>query len=250
MKSRLAWAAVWLLAAAGAAAATNGLSEAEREGRAVAGQILEQVPAENSALSGVLKIRARKAKPVEIPIKCQVIVTATNWQSVYEVRPGATNAVRLTVTHDGANPNRYELAESSGDDCCVLSVTNLTRRQTMVPFAGSDFWVADLGLEFFHWPAQRLIKKELRSSRSCYRLESTNPDPALGAYARVVSWIMIEPPHGIIHAEAYDAGGKLMKEFDPTDLEKVNGQYQVQKLEISNAKTGSRTWLEFNFDKK
>jgi len=32
--------------------------------------------------------------------------------------------------------------------------------KTMVPFAGfKTFYIADLGLEFLHWPQQRLLKR-------------------------------------------------------------------------------------------
>ena len=116
----------------------------------------------------------------------------------------------------------------------------------MIPFAGSDFWVADLGLEFLHWPHQRLLKKEMRHSKSCDVLESVNPAPVPGGYARVVSWIIIESPHGIVHADAYDAGGELLKRFDPTALEKVQGEYQLEEMEIRNRKTDTRTWIKFN----
>jgi hypothetical protein len=66
----------------------------------------------------------------------------------------------------------------------------------MAPFTGSDFWIADLGLDFLHWPKQRLLRKEMRHSKSCEVLESVNPQSVPGGYARVVSWIMIERPHG------------------------------------------------------
>ncbi len=117
----------------------------------------------------------------------------------------------------------------------------------MAPFAGSDFWIGDLGLEFLHWPAQRLLKKEMRHSKSCDVLESINPAPVPGGYARVVSWIMIESPHGIVHADAYDAQGKLLKQFDPKDLEKVNGEYRVDEMQMRNRQTGSRTVIKLNF---
>jgi hypothetical protein len=70
----------------------------------------------------------------------------------------------------------------------------------MIPFAGSDFWVADLGLEFLHWPKHLLLRKEMRRSRPCDVLESTCSQPATG-YSRIVSWIDIESA-GILHAHA------------------------------------------------
>ena len=119
----------------------------------------------------------------------------------------------------------------------------------MIPFAGSDFWVADLGLDFLHWPEQRLLKKEMRHSKSCEVLESTDPHPAPGGYARVVSWVTIETPHGIVHADAYDAQNELIKSFDPTNLEKINGNYQLAEMEMRNRKTGSQTWIKFDLSR-
>ena len=119
----------------------------------------------------------------------------------------------------------------------------------MLPFAGSDFWLGDLGLEFFHWPEQKILKKEVKRSRGCSVLESTNPDPSTNGYSRVVSWID-EESGGIVQAFAYDAQGRKLKEFYPKNFEKVNGQYQVQEMEMDNVQTGSRTRLEFDLNKQ
>jgi hypothetical protein len=121
-------------------------------------------------------------------------------------------------------------------------------------FAG-DFGVADLGLEFFHWPKQKILKHEMRRGRACKVLESTNPDlsstnpfPPI-CYSRVVSWIDNESG-GIVQAEAYDAKGKLLKEFAPKSFKKVNGQWELQEMEIRNVQTGTRTRLEFDLKKE
>jgi hypothetical protein len=116
--------------------------------------------------------------------------------------------------------------------------------EAAIPFAGSDFCVGDLGLEFFHWPEQKILKKENRRSRACRVLESINPNPSTNGYSRVVSWIDNESL-GIVHAEAYDSKGKLLKVFDPKSFKKVNGQWELQDVEIRNIQTGSRTRIEF-----
>jgi len=108
--------------------------------------------------------------------------------------------------------------------------------------------VGDLGLEFLHWPKQLLLKHELRRSQSCDVLESTNPNPAPGAYARVVSWIDIDSG-GIVHADAYDFKNELLKQFDPKELKKVRGQWQLEEMEIRNRQTGSRTRIELDLAK-
>jgi hypothetical protein len=118
----------------------------------------------------------------------------------------------------------------------------------MFPFAGSDFWLADLGLEFLHWPGQKILRGDTARGRLCKVLESTNPNPSPNGYSRVLSWIDNETP-GIVEAKAYDAQNKLLKEFYPKDIKKVNGQWQVGSMEIDNDQTRSRTWLEFNLKK-
>jgi hypothetical protein len=52
-----------------------------------------------------------------------------------------------------------------------------------------------------------------------------------------------------VEAEAYDARGKLLKDFEPKDLKKVNGQYQVQSMVMENVQTGTRTRMEFDLKK-
>jgi len=114
----------------------------------------------------------------------------------------------------------------------------------------SDFWLCDLGLEFFHWPGQKVLPHTttLKRGREYTLLESTNPNPTTNGYSRVVSWIDKETG-GILEAEASDATGKLLKDFAPKSFKKVNGQWELQEMEIRNVQTGSRTRLEFDLPK-
>ena len=125
---------------------------------------------------------------------------------------------------------------------------NLSDDEILGSFAGSDFSVKDLGLEFFHWPQQKVLKKEIRRSCACTVLESTNPNPATNGYSRVVSWVDSESL-GIVEAYAYDANGKKLKYFYPKDIKKMNGQWQVQTLVMENLQTGSKSRLEFDLQK-
>ena len=88
----------------------------------------------------------------------------------------------------------------------------------------------------------------MRRSKSCDVLESVNPQPAAGGYARVVSWVTMDEPHGIVHADAYDAKGELLKQFDPTELKKVHGERQLAEMEMRNRQTGSHTWIKFDLE--
>jgi YD repeat-containing protein len=81
-------------------------------------------------------------------------------------------------------------------------------------------------------------------------LESINPQPVPGGYSCVVSWLIFDPPHGIVHADAYDARGHRIKQFDPKNIEKVQGEYQLEAMEMSGGKAGTRTVIEFDLAHK
>jgi YD repeat-containing protein len=87
----------------------------------------------------------------------------------------------------------------------------------------------------------------MKRSRSCKVLESINPHPASGAYSRVVSWIDNESD-GIVMAQAYDSEGKLLKEFIPKKVKKIEGQWQLEEMEIDNDQTGSSTRVDFDLN--
>jgi Outer membrane lipoprotein-sorting protein len=221
--------------------ATNNLSDAEIQGHNLAQQLLEQSPAANFTQNGVLKIRDKERNTTNIPVSFKTQVTGEIWKVAYYESNNC-----WIIVHQNSQDNRYVFTKKISEEESWPSVSflHLSGNEIMIPFANSDFWIADLGLEFFHWPEQKILKKENRRSRGCMILESTNPNPSTNGYSRVVSWID-EETLGIVHAEAYDFKNKLLKEFDPKSFKKVNGQWELQEMEIDNVQTGSRTRLEF-----
>jgi len=208
---------------------------AAREGRALVEKILSDRPAQEFTNTGVLKTVVGK-KRVETPMRSETRPARTGWYSRYEAGKEG-NRVILTVLHADGRPNEYRLSVNGAEKV-------LSGNDSMIPFADSDFWIADLGLEFFHWPNQRLIRKEIRRGQSCDVLESINPHPVPGAYSRVISWIDADSD-GIINAEAFDSNGRLLKEFIAKSFKKVHGQWQLETIEMDNRQTGSRTWIDF-----
>jgi Outer membrane lipoprotein-sorting protein len=233
-------AAMIFFAVGARAETTNDLSDAEIQGRKLVQQLLAQSPATNSAQDFTLQVRDSKKRRFEMPVLFDTLVTPTNWISLYQSL-SFSNYCSLVVCHAGDKPNQYFYFYKTNP---LKTNTIIVTNETAIAFAGSDFWVADLGLEFFHWPEQKILKKEVKRSRGCAVLESKNPNPSTNGYSRVVSWIDDESG-GIVHAEAYDFKNKLLKEFDPKSFKKVNGQWQLQEMEIRNVQTGSRTRLEF-----
>jgi hypothetical protein len=221
--------------------------EAMKQGQALVAEILSQRPAVDSTNSGTISIRDRKTGTTRIPFRVEITAAATNWQTAYTAFVAEKqHDARLRVVRPGnCLSNAYYYIERSEGLGSSKEEKQFSGNETMIPFAGSDFWVADLGLEFLNWPTQRLLRKEIRRGQSCAVLESVNPHPAPGAYSRVLSWIDIDTD-GIINAEAYDSKGKLLKEFAVTSLKKVRGQMELKGMEIENRQTGSRTTLEFD----
>ena len=226
--------------------------QAVQEARSLVSDMLAQRPDQNTTNTGRVTIRDAAGKEREIPVRFEITSTPTGWESAYETlsSAGGPGGMRLTVIHSGEQPNRYELIHPAAPGATNAVAQQLAQDQVMAPFAGSDFWIADLGLEFLHWPKQRLLRKEMRHSKFCYVLESVNPQPVPGGYTRVVSWLIFDPPHGIIHADAYNARGERIKQFDPKNVEKVQGEYQLEAMEMGSGKAGTRTVIEFELGDK
>jgi Outer membrane lipoprotein-sorting protein len=214
-------------------------AEAAKAGHALVAEMLSLKPDQKTTSTGFLKIQNGQGKQTIVPVTFEAITAPRDWKSIYETGQINQDArTRLTVIHAGASGNVYRLSEHGKEK-------SLTGNETMTAFAGSDFWVADLGLEFLRWPEQRLIRKELRRGQSCNVLESINPEPAAGAYSRVVSWIDIDT-HGIINATAYDSKNKALKEFSARKFKKVNGEWHLEQMEIENRQTDSVTQIDFD----
>lgn len=217
------------------AAATNDPVKAAAAGRELAAQLRSIRPEASFTNTGKLFIRASRKQKWEVHYNCRVVLTETNWTSYYSARRDTNALPSFSVEHRDGQPNLYR-----DDHGKILSTGQLD-----VAFGSSDFWISDLGLEFFHWPEQRVLKWEMKRSFGCKVLESKNPNPTATNYSRVLAWIH-DDTGALIQAEAYDARGKLLKEFRPTETEKVNGRHELKEMEIENTQTGSSTRLEFD----
>jgi hypothetical protein len=217
-------------------------------GHALAERLRSAVPEENSEARGKLIIKAQGAQR-EIPIVCRVIVNPADWETDYETAATSeSGAERLVVLHSTNGPNQYLYARAASPSAALPNLAPVPTAEAAIPLGGSDFSLADLGLEFLHWPVQRELKGEMRLGEPCYVLESS--DPHGGEIVRVRSDIDKEFGAPLI-ADAYDAQGSLVKEYSlhGSSFKKVNGRWQLEKMEIRNKKTGSHTELKFDLNK-
>jgi hypothetical protein len=219
------------------------------EGQALAEELRESVPPREVDVQGMIRIRDGDGRRRSVPFHYRTRLTADGWQSIYETSGGgSTTPQRLIVLHRPGHRNHYILETTApGDGEQVVST--LTADEAMVPFAGSDFWLADLGLEYLYWP-NHVIRTDLRitrrKGRPCQILESRPDLPSPQGYGRVVSWIDRETGKPIL-AEAYGADGTPFKEFEVGGVTKVDGVWELKNLEMRNVRTDSRSVLEFSY---
>jgi hypothetical protein len=211
------------------------------EGAKLAAQLRASPPAEEINYRGRLNIRESSGRIVEVPFHFRGVVTPTNWLTIYSAEAVGTNAPQLlAVMHSPDKPNSYWGATPGSPD----SWQALPPPAATQPFAGSDFTLQDLGLEFLHWPTQRVLRTEMRKGRPCRVLQSSQPPTSTNGYGRVVSWVDVESG-GLLIAEAYDPANRLLKEFSINKVTKVDGRWQVEKMEIRNPQARTRTQLDF-----
>jgi hypothetical protein len=204
-------------------------------GRELAAKLRAIKPEENLGWHGVLKIFGRQNKLRPVPVSCQLTVSETNWTVTYTTAPTDTNlAEKFTIIFSTNGLNQYFYARAIAPGESPGKSKQVTAAEADVPIGGSDFWLSDLGLEFLHWPDQLRLKGEMRSSRPCFVLISTNPHPVRGGYSRVKTWIEKESGQPL-EAEAYgsDKTNTVVKSFSLEKVAKVDGQYQVKEMEIN-----------------
>ncbi len=231
-----------LVPAAGAAGAVS----AEEEGRRLAAELCAQPPAFNTG--GTLRRRPPEGRWLPpIPVRLDVYPAGEGWRSVYQAfSPGGAVTETLEVRYQPGAPTTYEFTTLEAGPGLPRTRT-LRGEEACVPFAGSDFWLCDLGLEFLRWPTQRLLRSEKRKGRRCQVLESLAPRPRPTAYARVLSWVDAQY-RGLLRAEAYGADGRLRKEFSIGGFKKVQGNWLLKDMELRDAHSDSRTRIEFDLE--
>jgi len=254
-----AWRLVLLIAASAwlgshlAHAANRQGQSSNAEGQALAAELRSARPTENLEIRGVLKIRDAGGKRTTVPVRYRFSYSERSWQNIYETEAiGRVPAEKLVVVHTEDQPNRYLHSRADGIHNPPAAPVVLTGDEAMVPFANSDFWLADLGLEFLHWPEQRIVEEakiKMRKGRSCKVLESINPRAGAAGYTRVRSWIDVEKRQPIL-AQAYGPNNKLIKEFEIGSVMKVNGQWELKNMEMRTSRTDSQTVLEFTYEQK
>lgn len=212
----------------------------EAEGQALAADLRALKPAESFTNQATLRLRDAEGGVRRLPLTIiNRVSDAPAWEVTYAT--GGPEPESLTLIRTPDRPPEYRVHRNGGPAADAAPGSADSARA----FAGSDFSLRELGLEFLHWPGQRILPKSpppMKKGQPCKILESS--DPRAPGYTRVVSWISIEH-NGLMLADAYDAAGRLVKRFSIGSLKKVDGVWQLRDMEMIDEVRGTETKLEF-----
>ncbi len=114
---------------------------------------------------------------------------------------------------------------------------------------GMDFNYEDLSLGFLYWPHPQLLKQERVSLQKCWVLRVMNPGKE-GPYYAVDIWVH-QASGGAIKMLAYDRSSKVIKRYEVTKAQKVNGvqtlkELRIETLDPATGKVQGRTYMKMN----
>jgi len=222
-----------------------------KEGRELALRLLSMAPKEEFDGKAMLKRLDAKGKMLpDLHANFQAYrpdpARPDKWIQYYEavnLVSGVEDVSRLVIFRESGRAGEY--AVLTKENPRINTAPRFKGNASMKPFAGSDFWLADFGFDFFNWKDQRVMEEGMHRSQWCLIMESRNPRPKPGVYSLVKSWID-KDTLGLVQANAYDHEGKLLKVFKPKSFKKIKGQWHLEEMEIRNTQTGTRTTITFD----
>lgn len=109
-------------------------------------------------------------------------------------------------------------------------------------FMGSDFTYDDMGDRNIDEDTHKLLGEETVEGKKCWKLESTSKDKR-DIYSKRISWIR-QDIYIPLKVDYYDHEGKLHRQLKLSNINKVDGIWVAQKMEMENVQTHHKTVLE------
>ena len=212
---------------------------ASAQGREWAQRLRTVAPEEPSTNQAVLKIRNREGRR-QVPVTVITQPGKGGWSVEYQVGgDGANGAGEISRIHYSTQgPPTFEARVEAPGKSPTKEVSAPGDRA----IANSDFLLNELGMEFLHWPEQRLIGRELSNGRWCQVLESVSKKSQ--GPASVKSWID-EKLGVVLSAEVYDARKVRLKHFSITQFREQADRWTCSVSMVDDVR-GTKTELAFD----
>lgn len=114
---------------------------------------------------------------------------------------------------------------------------------------GMDLNYEDLSLGFLYWPRPQLMGEARVSGQKCWIVRVMNPGRQ-GPYYAVDIWVH-QASGGAAKMAAYDRSSKVIKRYEVTKIQKVNGtnalkELRFETLDPASGKIQGRTYMKMN----
>ncbi|MBN8417433.1 MAG: outer membrane lipoprotein-sorting protein [Verrucomicrobia bacterium] len=111
---------------------------------------------------------------------------------------------------------------------------------------GMEFNYEDLSLAFLYWPRPQLMGEDRVSGQKCWIVRVTNPS-SQGPYYVVDLWVH-QGSGGAAKMAAFDRNSKIVKKYQVTKVQKVEGATTLKELRIEslnplNGEVKGRTYM-------
>ncbi|WP_395743248.1 outer membrane lipoprotein-sorting protein [Prosthecobacter sp.] len=97
---------------------------------------------------------------------------------------------------------------------------------------GMEFNYEDLSLAFLYWPRPQLMGDDRVSGQKCWRVRVINPTGE-GPYHAVDLWVH-QGSGGAAKMQAWDRNSKIVKKYQVTKVQKVEGATTLKELRIES----------------
>jgi len=145
--------------------------------------------------------------------------------------------LQLVLGEDGS-----ELRERAGGKSAEVKPARYD-----VKVRGTAVTYEDLSLKLLYWPKPKLIGEDTIRSRKAWKLEIQAPK---GQSQYGVARLWIDKESGAaLRIEGYDKDGYLVKRFEMTSAQKINGQWMLKTMRVESYdpqthKVADRTYLK------
>lgn len=211
----------------------------EAQGLEWARRLRTVAPEQASTNRAILRIRGREGRR-QVPVTVITRPGGDRWEVEYRVGGDEGKEPRevRTIFYSTGGPPRFDAKPAEAS----TSLADGAKKAGDLAIGGSDFLLKELGMEFLHWPEQRLRGRELSNGRWCQVLESRS-GKAEGP-ASVRSWID-EKLGVVLSAEVYDARNLRLKQFSITQF-REQGDRWTCSVSMVDDQRGTKTELSFD----
>ena len=180
---------------------------------------------QNHKMDGVLRDDASgKVEPMELNMEKQVMR--------FRFKNPPPEIVHLDLNTTPAT--LYQVRPGGSSEVPASQMDNKVR--------GMELNYLDLSLGFLYWPRPQHLGEERVTGQKCWKVRVTNPNlKRQGPYWTVDIWVH-QGSGGAAKMEAYDWNSKMIKRFQVTKVQEVDGATTLKEMKIEsfNPFDGSR----------